>query len=57
MHPSYGDLVVTYTDKLGKKKSTFQITMFDDAIYKKRPFEDVQPLKESSPFIAWKRKF
>lgn len=57
LHPSSGDLVVTYTDKLGTKNSSFQITMFGDAIYKKRPFEDVQPLKESSPFITWKRKF
>lgn len=56
LHPSSGDLVVTYSDRLGTKKSQFQITMFGDSIYKHRPFEDVKLFQESSPFITWKRK-
>lgn len=57
LHPSAGDLVVTYTDKMGTRSSEFQITVFGDALYTHRPFQDAKPFKESSPFVTWRRKF
>lgn len=56
LHPSSGDFVLTYQDKLGTKRSTFEITVYGDAFYKKRPFEHFEPFKESTPFITFRRK-
>lgn len=56
LNPSANDLVITYADKLGTKRTTFEITVFGDAIWKKYPGKDVTPFKGSMPFITIRRK-
>jgi hypothetical protein len=57
-HPSASDIPVTFTDSLGTKSSTFEITVFGDTLYNHRPFEGkVEVFKGSAPFVTWKKKF
>ena len=50
-----GDLVYSYEDSLGTKRSKFRITIFGDSIVD-RHFKKFQPFKSSTPFISFTRK-
>lgn len=57
LNPSAHDIAFTYTDKLGTKSTTFEFTMFGDALFAHYMGKDFAPMKSSSPFISVKRKF
>ncbi len=56
LHPSAGDFVVTYQDSLGTKRTTFEMTVYGDAMFAHRPFEKPAPFKASTPFITIRRR-
>lgn len=56
MNPSSSDFVVTYKDKFGTKRTTFEITMFGDAVFEKYAGKGFAPLKKSTPFFTITRK-
>lgn len=56
LHPSAGDFVFTYRDRLGTKRTTFEVTVYGDSLFEHRPFEKVSPFRESTPFITIRRK-
>ncbi|MES2529380.1 MAG: hypothetical protein V4598_19990 [Bdellovibrionota bacterium] len=56
LHPSAGDFVVTYQDSLGTKRTTFEVTVYGDALFAHRPFEKPAPFKASTPFITIRRR-
>lgn len=56
LNPSSGDLVVTYKDSLGTKRSTFEVSIFGDAVFKgERASGALRPFKNSTPFVTFKR--
>lgn len=55
MNPSAHDLVVTYRDKLGTKRSTFEVTVFGDTVFDNHVTK-VKPFSGSAPMFSWTRK-
>lgn len=57
MNPSAHDFAFTYVDRLGTESTTFEVTVFGDAFFKKYFGKDFALFKESTPFITVRRKF
>lgn len=56
LNPSAHDIAFTYTDRLGTKRTTFEFTIFGDALFKHYMGKDFAPFKSSTPFITITRK-
>lgn len=54
MNPSAHDLTFTYRDSFGTERSTFEITVYGDAIFDNH-VNKVQLGKGSLPFVTWRR--
>lgn len=54
MNPSAHDLTFTYRDKLGTKRSTFEVTVYGDSVFDNHVTK-IKPFSGSTPFLTWKR--
>lgn len=55
LNASSGDLVYTYEDSLGTKRSKVSITIFADSVFDSH-FKKIKLMKDSTPFISFTRK-
>lgn len=56
LNPSAHDFTFTYVDRLGTKSTTFEVTVFGDAISPKYMGQGFAPFRGSTPFITIRRK-
>lgn len=55
-NPSAHDITLTYRDSLGTESSTFEVTVFGDAIADNH-VSKVKPFSGSTPFLTWTRRW
>lgn len=56
MNPSAHDFTFTYVDRLGTKRTTFEVTVFGDAISPRYMGQGFAPFRKSTPFITIRRR-